>query len=962
MSLARNFSVTCAFLVALAPRALAQPLPTDPALVTGELENGLRYIVRKHDNPPGRAVVWVHFHTGSLNETDRQRGLAHYLEHMAFNGSENFKPGEVVPFFQSLGMTFGRDQNAFTSFDQTTYQLSLPDATPETLGKGMLFFADVLHRLSLLPAEIDAERQIIQEERRRGLSGRQRVAFYVIEHIAPGSLYGQRITIGTEETIAAVNEADFRDYYGKWYGASNATLMVVADADPESVVAVIKERFGSAPRKPQPTPQPGGVAAYKQSFAIVASDAEIRSEDLQIVRAEPARLPTTTVPQYRDDLVARLGVMSMNQRLADKISRGGTSYESARVSLGNDANAIYTAELSARAAPGKWRAALAEVAGELQRARMFGFSSREFDDAAKEAMAGAERAVETESTQPAQAIVSRLNRDVTNGETSMSAQQRLDLLKQLLPSITREEVGARFTKEFDTKAVAFVATLPAGGDVPTEAELLDLGTKALDREQTPEEETALATELLPSLPAPGQVAEGAEHSASGVWSGWMSNNVRLHYRFMDERKNDVTVRISLIGGELLETADNRGVTQAAQLAWSRPATRRLTSTDVRSLMTGKKVNVGGGGFGGRGGRRGGGGGGGGDAINLTISGSPDDLETGFQLAYLLLTEPLIEPPAFTQFQDRTRQALEEAQKNPMMTGMRLAGAAPYPDDEPRAQPLTIEQVDKLTCETAQAWLDRLIQSSPIEVVIVGDLPKERALQLATQYLGALPKRERVSPDSYAALRKLERPAGPRVFEKTVESETPQAFVLSGFYGPDESAVADARAMSMAARILSTRMVKEVREESQLVYSIGAGSRPGSTYPGFGVFSAGAPTEPAKVAALLDKLASMYASFAKDGPTEEELDVAKKQMANTFDEQMREPGFWSGRLSQLTFRGASLDNVVNDPAAYQALTAAQVRDVFAKYYAPQNAITVAVTPTGAPAGADAPGGSGGSGGE
>ncbi|MEP0848215.1 MAG: insulinase family protein [Phycisphaerae bacterium] len=960
MSHARSLPFYCAVLLAFAPRVSAQPLPTDPALVTGELENGLRYIVRKHDNPPGRAVVWVHFHTGSLNETDRQRGLAHYLEHMAFNGSENFKPGEVVPFFQSLGMTFGRDQNAFTSFDQTTYQLSLPDAKPETLGKGLLFFADVLHRLSLLPAEIDAERQIIQEERRRGLSGRQRVAFYVIERIAPGSLYGQRITIGTEETIASVNEADFRDYYGKWYGASNATLMVVADADPETVVAVINERFASAPKQPRPTPQPGGVTAYKQSFAIVASDPEIRSEDLQIVRAEPARPPTTTLPQYRDDLVARLGVMAMNQRLADKVSRGGTSYESARVSVGNDANAIYTAELSARAVPGKWRTALDEAAGELQRARMFGFTSREFDDAAKEVLAAAERAVETESTQPAQALVSRLNRDVTTGEPSMSAQQRLDLLNQFLPTITREEVGARFTKEFDTQAVAFVATLPADADVPTEAELLELGTKALERKQTPEEETALATELLPTLPAPGQVAEGAEHSASGVWSGWLSNNVRLHYRFMDERKNDVTVRISLIGGELLETAANRGITQAAQLAWSRPATRKLSSTDVRSLMTGKKVNVGGG-FGGRGGRRGGGGGGGDDAINLTISGSPDDLESGFQLAYLLLTEPLIEPPAFTQFQDRTRQALEEAQKNPMMTGMRLAGAAPYPDDEPRAQPLTIEQVDKLTCEAAQAWLDKLIQSSPIEVVIVGDLPKERALQLATQYLGALPKRERVKPDSYAALRKLKRPSGPRVFEKSVESQTPQAFVLSGFYGPDETAVADARAMSMAARILSTRMVKEVREEAQLVYSIGAGSRPGATYPGFGVFSAGAPTEPAKVAALLAKLASMYAAFAKDGPSQEELDVAKKQMANTFDEQMREPGFWSGRLNQLTFRGANLDDIVNDPAAYQALTSAQVRDVFARYYAPENAITVAVSPVGA-AVDTAPGGSGAPGGE
>src|SRR5204862_7714196 len=170
-----------------------------PSLVTGQLDNGLKYIVRKHSIPPGRAAIWVHMHTGALNETDRQRGIAHYTEHMAFNGSENFAPGTLVPFFQSLGMTFGRDQNAFTNFDQTTFQLTLPSADPDTLGKGMTFFADVVARLSLLPKEIDDERQIILEERRRGLSGRQRTGDYIRERIAPGSVYAFRSPIGTEE-------------------------------------------------------------------------------------------------------------------------------------------------------------------------------------------------------------------------------------------------------------------------------------------------------------------------------------------------------------------------------------------------------------------------------------------------------------------------------------------------------------------------------------------------------------------------------------------------------------------------------------------------------------------------------------------------------------------------------------------------------------------------------------------
>lgn len=944
MSPTRRVSLAGLLLLAASP-ALAQPLPTDPALVTGQLDNGLSYVVRQHANPPGRAVMWIHIHSGSLNETDAQRGLAHYLEHLAFNGSENFPPGALIPFFESLGMTFGRDQNAFTSFEQTTYQLSLPDAKPETLRKGMTFFSDVLSKLSLLPAEIDKERQIILEERRRSLSGRQRTMYYVLERIAPGSLYGQRITIGTEETINSVQEPDFRDYYGKWYVPSNATLLVVADTDPAEVVAAIRDKFADAPARPRPTPQGSGVKAYEKSFAIVASDPEVQSESLRITRLEPPRPPTTTVPQFRDELVASLAAQAFNRRIDTKVAAGGTSYLSAAASIGNDPGLLHEAELSAQPAPGKWREALTELGIELQRARLHGFTEREIDDAKKQMITGAERNVETEPTRLAGALIAQMNGAVTSGEPELSAQQRLDLLNQILPTISRDEISARFAREFNPTAVAFVAVLPASANVPGEAELLAAGLKALAVAPAAEAEAARAAQLLSELPKPGTVVEQTEHAASAVASAWLSNGVRVHHRFMDSQKNEVTVSISLIGGELLETADNRGVTQAAQVAWNRPATRRLTSSDIRDLMTDKKVNVRGGGMGGGGrrGRGGGGGGGGPDSINLTISGSPEDLETGFQLAYLLLTEPMIESAAFEQHAVRAKQMIEESLQNPSMLGARLSAGAPYPPEDVRTQPLTIEQLERLSESAAQQWLDKLIVSSPIEVVIVGDLPRERAMQLAAQYLGALPARQRVSAGLYAELRKLNRPTGPREINRTIKTETPQAFVMSGFYGPDETNVDDVRALNLATRILSTRMTKQIREEAQLVYSISAAARPGSTYPSFGQVSASSATDPAKVPALVGKIGAMYAALARDGVTAEELEIAKKQMGNMLDEQMREPGYWIGRLSQLDFRGAKIDDIVNAPAAYQAFTADQIRAAWARYYAPEKSFIVVVKP-------------------
>ncbi len=927
--------------------AVAEEIPADPSFVTGELENGLRYVVRRHDHPPGRAVVWMHVHSGSLDETDRQRGIAHYLEHMAFNGSEHFPPGQLIPFFQSMGMTFGRDQNAFTNMEQTTFQLSLPDAKAETLGKGLGYFADVLGRLLLLPAEIDAERSVILEERRRGLSGRQRVGDLVMARIAPGSLWSARDTIGTEETIRGVVEKDFRDYYGAWYAASNATVMAVADADPALVSKAIAEAFGPLPKKPRPVPRAAGVKPFASSFAIVASDPEIQSEEVRITRLDVAKGPATTTERLQADLALDLAESAFNRRLEDKIGRGGTALASLRAASADEGRMFHSWEVSGRPSPGRWKEALADAALELQRARKFGFSARELDDAKKERLSRADRDVETEATTPAASLVRRMNAAVSSGEPLVSPRWRRDFLAKALPAIGREEVGKAFAAEYDPAAVAFVLVLPSGPNLPAEADVLAAGVAALAVEPTAEAETARATQFMTDLPKPGEVTGAEEHAATGVWSGWLQNGVRVRHRFLDTQKNQVSVEIALVGGEALETEATRGLSSAAQVAWRTPATKTLSSSDVRELMTGKKASVrpGGGGGGGRRGGRGGGGGAGvgGASVSLVVSGCPEDLESAFQLAHLLLREPRIEAAAFEQYKTAAKESIAEGQMNPLALGMRTAASAPFPDTDARFRPLSQADVDRWTLEAAQAWLDRLVRESPIEVTVVGDLARERAVDLVARYVGSLPARERPGPDALKAVRTLERPKGPRRVEKAIDTPTPQAFVWSGFYGAEETDRPAVRALNLAAQILSTRMHEEVREKAQLVYSIGASSRPASAYPGFGAFSAAAPTEPHKVEALVEKLAAIYAAFAKDGPTEEEMKVARKQAATTFEEQTKDAAYWSTRLGLLTFRGLSLDDVAADPAAYQTLTAAQVKEAFAKIATPERSIVVVVRP-------------------
>jgi len=930
-------------LAAIATPVFAQNLPTDPRLVTGKLENGLTYIIRHHEIPKGRVELQIHFASGSMNESDSQRGLAHYLEHMAFNGSENFEPGSLIPFFQSMGLQFGRDQNAYTNMSETVYQLSLPENSPELLEKSVMFFSDVSGRLHLLPAEIENERQIILEERTRSLGGQQRVRDYVMDRLVPGSLVGKRLTIGTAETIKSVNQDDFKDYWGKYYVSSNATMVVVGDIEPGAVKSLIEKHFGTLPKKDRPTRQDMKVKPAEKPFAIVASDPEITTGSVAITRIDLPRPAPKTIPEYKNDLVESIAASCFNLRMTDKVSAGGTSYQRLSAQMSDQPYAMRQCGVEASCEPAKWKDALKDAALELQRARQFGFTERELNNVKKRILSSAERAVQTESTTPSKGILGGIIRDIGVETVTMSAEQELKLMQELLPSITLAEVSSHFAKEMEPRNCAFVAILPAGSDVPTEAQLLELGTEALKVKPTKEVEVARAETLMEKLPEGGKVAQSAVHEGAGVWNAWLSNGVRVHHKFMDERKDSATISISLFGGELLETAENRGITGAAALAFNRPATSKLTSSDIRDLMTGKKVVVGGGGGGG--GRRGGGGVSVADGLKLVVSGSPAELETGMQLAHLLLTDPKVEPAAFDQWKTAQIQAIEGSMKNPQRFAGRVMARTIYPESEVRLQPETIDQIQKITLPAAQAWLKKLVTTSPIEVTIVGDVSKEQAEELVTKYLASLPAREKVSSTSYMKERTVQRPQGPRKTEAKIASETEQAFVMCGFYGADNKDVADVRALSLASRIVSTRMIKAIREEAQLVYSIGASSSAATTFPGFGMVQSSATTDPHKVPALVAKVNEMFAEFAKDGPTDEELTVAKKQLAKTFEDQLKEPGYWQGRLDQIDFKGVSLDNVVADPEAIEGLTKEQVQGAFAKYFKADSAIVVTVTPEG-----------------
>jgi len=917
---------------------MAKPLPHDARVLTGKLDNGFTWEFRKHDNPPGKMAMIMHVRTGSLNEKENQRGLAHFIDHMAFNGSENFAPGELIPYFESVGMEFGGDLNAFTSFDQTAYMLFLPDTNPEEIDKALLVLSDYAYRMLLLEKEIDKERGVVLEESRRGKGAFQRIRDKLWPQLFEGTRFADRLPIGKDEILKTATRDRFVDYYRTWYRPENMTLVMVGDMDASKVIGMIEKRFGSyhpkVPARKQETPE---FKNFTKQRAMVVTDPEMAICSVGMLNILPGRPPVTTVEQWRQELIEQIGSWIIGRRFEDMVNRGEASFRGAGASASSFFNDAVLVNGSATGEPQDWNKMIEQLVMEVHRARDFGFTERELDLAKREILADAERAVRTEPTVNARSLMFKIMSAVNDKEPLLSAQQELNLYKELLPNVDLARVNASFMENFTPGSFAYTVEMveKEGVQVPSNDDVLAAARAAWARKVTPIEEKSAPTDLLAVMPTPGKVVDSTTDDELGVTSVWLSNGVRVHHRFMDYKEDTVLVTVSLAGGEIEETDKNEGVTEVASLVFSEPSTSRLTTTNINDMMTGKNIHVRGGGSG--------------DAFRVSITGSPKDLETGLQLTHALLTDGKITDAAFKNWRLQSLQRIEMIRTMPMFRAFE-ASEDLLTGGDPRFRFPTKEMVNRQSIARSQAWFDRLCRTAPIEVSVVGEISREDALALIAKYIGSLPERSR-SADSLNKLRRIARPTGPLTRHVDVETMTPQGMSMAGFVAGDAQNTHDLRAMALASNIMTSRVIKRIREELSWVYSIRASHRPSFTYKEAGRFVAAAPCDPANVDKVVDEIHRMFKVFADEGPTAEELANAKKQIANNLDTQMKEPQYWSGVLSNLDLHGRNLDDEKGKVASYNRFTASQVRSTFRKYYTPQRKFSVTATPTKAKPGKD-----------
>ena len=913
----------------------AKPLPSDPRILTGKLENGVTWMYRQHNNPPGKMGIEVHVRTGSLNETDTQRGLAHFIEHMGFNGTEHFAPGTLVPYFESIGMQFGPHLNAYTSFDETVYMLFTPNTDLAQIEKALVVLSDYVFRDLLLEKEIDKERGVILEESRSGKSAAQRIRDELWPQLFEGSRFAERLPIGRDEIIAKATRAEFTDYYRTWYRPENVTVVMVGDAIPDPILPLIKKTFGEY--KPETASRPPlgpEFKSFSRERGLVVTDAEMAYCQVQMMNLKPGHPPTVTEEDWRGDLVESLAGWIVGRRFDERVKRGEASYRRAGAGVSDFFHEAVQVSVYATGEARDWSKMLEQAIAEVKAARELGFTEHELDLARKDFLASAERSVRTESTRNANAILGEIISSVNSREPILSAEQDLDLYKRFLPTVALGEINMSFKTNFAPGTFAYVVTMKKEGtNIPTGDEVLAKARSAWAEKTKPFVEEAGVTNLLTSLPQPGKIVEKSMLDEDlKISSAIFENGVRMYHRSMDYKKDLVLVSISLAGSMIEETADNTGVSQVASLAVRNAATSRISSSKMRDLLTGKNIGVSGSPAG--------------DHFLITVNGSPADLEIGMQEAYALLMDGRIEESAFKNWRLGSLQNWEQLQKLPRFKAQEAMEAVLSNNDPRRGATLPKADIERLTLAQGQAWYDRLCREAPIEVAVVGDIALEPALELVSRYIGSLPKRPR-DLNRIHSLRRSDRAPAPLERHVRVETVTPQAMAIAGFVGAEARQTDDARSLELAELILSSRLVKQVREELAIVYSINANNVPSRIYVDAGRFYAGAPCDPANVKKVIEEVHKIFAAFAESGPSEEELRNAKKQVANSLDTSMREPSYWWGILRnyELQSRDIKVEKTVKE--WYEACTGAQVKTAFRKYYTPDRLFQFSAVPTPAP---------------
>ena len=862
------------------------PIPIDPNVRIGKLDNGLTYYIRHNELPENRADFYIAQKVGSILEEENQRGLAHFLEHMCFNGTTNFPGKGIINWLETIGVRFGENLNAYTSIDETVYNINnVPVTRDGIVDSCLLILHDWANDLTLDPKEIDNERGVIHEEWRTGQGAMMRMYEQALPKAFEGSKYGHRLPIGTIEVIDNFPYQALRDYYEKWYRPDQQGIVVVGDIDVDKVEAKIKEIFS-----PIEMPANAAERVYeqvpdnKEPIITIAKDKEQPTTMIYIWHKHPA---TPNEAKGQLSYLVQNYMLSMiesmlNARL-EELRQGANPPFINAGSGNNDFLLAKTVEAFAGIAISKddgIPTALATLIREIERARKFGFTASEYARAKADYLRGLESAYNERDKMKNNQYVQEYVRHFIDNEPIPGIETEYALMNQLAPNIPVEAINSILPQLIKDENIVINIFGPdkEGMVYPTEAEILDILNKTKAEEITAYVDKVSDEPLMKETPKAGKIVK-TEEGPFGSTALTLSNGVRVVVKNTDFKADEIRMRAFSPGGTSVF-----GTKEALQIKMLNAVAGlgglgNFSNVDLEKVLAGKKAS-----------------------INASVSDlseglngscSPKDLETMLQLVYLSFTAPRMDNDAFESFKQRTKAALANQEADPSMALTDTLQREMY-GNHPMAGRVKADMIDQTDYNRImEMYKDRFMEAGDFTFLFVGNINLEEAKPLIETYLGGLPTINR--KENYQDI-KLDIQKGSRkiLFEK--QMETPKATVISIISGDCEYNLKNNLLMTMLSQTMSMVYLETVREKEGASYGVSAYGQLSRGTKDEAFFQIYFDTDPAKREKMEQIVMTELQKVANEGPRPEHLAKVKEFLLKKHIENTKENGYWLGQLN------------------------------------------------------------------
>ncbi len=919
--------------------ALRDPMPVGPGVTVGQLENGLQYYIRENSEPANRAEFSLVVKVGSVVEDEDQLGLAHFLEHMAFNGTENFEKQELIDFMESIGMRMGADLNAGTSFDETRYMLQIPTDSPEVMANTFQILEDWAHGLTLDPEEIDKERGVIIEEWRLRRGAAARIQDEQFPVLLRDSRYAERSPIGTVESLETFEHEALRRFYRDWYRPDLMAVIAVGDFDRAEVEALLIEHFEgiSAPENPRERIE-YSVPDHDETLFTIATDEELTSTSVAVYHML-ALDEQETIGGYRQQLVEGLYNGMLNLRLGEIARNPNPPFLGAGSSKGSLVRSKGAYLLSANVPEDGIERGLEVVFTEAERVARFGFTASELERQKIDVLRGIERAYTDRANRGSASYAAEYSRAFLDDEPIPGIEYEFELYKRFIPEITLTEVNQIGSEWIRPQNRVVVVTGPEKEDLdmPSEEALLAVLTGVADMEITAYEETVIDQPLLAEIPE-GSTVVGTREFAEDIVEWELGNGVRVALKPTDFREDQVLFQGFSPGGTSLASDEEWIPASSATVLLQGGGLGPFNTTDLRRVLTGKVASAR-------------------PFISsfeegVTGSGSPQDLETMFQLIYMTFTAPRADPEYFEVFNTRNRTSLQNRDASPAVAFNDAINRI-MTQDALRSRPVTVETLDHTDLGGSLAFYqDRFEDASDFTFIFVGNIDLDVMRPLVERYLGGLPSTNRV--ETWRDLG--ERP--PRgVIEEIVrkglepQSQTRLFFTGSIDYGDRSQRLG----IAVMTSVLETRLREVLREELGGTYSVSVGSsfswRPAGQYR----LSISFGSDPERADELLAAVYEEIDRLKSSPPDEAEVNDVLEAQRRAWETNQESNSWWlsvlDGRyrylLDQSDGRYPSGDVLLETLPTYgadlDALTPPRIQELARRYFDQDNRVRVTLLP-------------------